>query len=56
MRSGAFFIPLLMILARTWGLPGIMYAQPIADVLAGLCSVPFLIPFFRKLPKEDAPV
>ena len=54
MRSGACFIPLLVILSRVWGLPGIMYAQPLADVLAGVVSVPFLLHFFAHLPKDDA--
>ena len=53
LRSGACFIPLVLILSHTWGLPGIMYSQPLADVLAGLISVPFLVQFFRKLPKTD---
>ena len=55
LRSGACFIPLLLILSRTWGLPGVMYAQPLSDILAGLISAPFLIHFFRRLPKTDAP-
>ncbi len=54
MRSGACFIPLLLILTRLWGLPGVMYSQSVADVLAGLVSAPFLIYFFRHLPAEDA--
>ena len=54
LRSGACFIPLVVILSRVWGLPGIMYAQPLADVLAGLISIPFLVHFFHKLPKTDA--
>ncbi len=54
LRSGACFIPLVVILSRIWGLPGIMYSQPLADVLAGLISIPFLVHFFHKLPKTDA--
>ncbi len=53
MRSGACFIPLLVVLSRVWGLPGIMYAQPLADVLAGVVSVPFLVHFFLRLPRDD---
>ncbi len=53
LRSGACFIPLVLILSHTWGLPGIMYSQPLADVLAGLISVPFLVQFFHKLPRTD---
>ncbi len=53
LRSGACFIPLLLILSRVWGLPGIMYSQPLSDVLSGLVSIPFLIQFFLKLPRAD---
>ena len=53
LRSGACFIPLILILSRVWGLPGIMYSQPIADVMAGLISIPFLIQFLRTLPRTD---
>lgn len=53
LRSGACFIPLLAVLAHMWGLNGIMYAQPLADVLSGLITVPFLMSFFHHLPAED---
>ena len=54
LRSGACFIPVLLVLARLFGLWGIMCAQPAADVLASLISVPFLIEFFRHLPVDEA--
>ncbi len=53
LRSGACFIPLVLVLSRVWGLPGIMYSQPISDVLSALIAVPFVIHFFRRLPRED---
>ena len=52
LRSGACFIPVLLVLARLWGLPGVMYAQPVADVLSSAISVPFVIQFFHPLPKD----
>ncbi len=55
LRSGACFIPLVLILSRTWGLAGIQFSQPLADVLSGLLSLPLLIHFFQRLPAQDHP-
>ncbi|WP_319476839.1 MATE family efflux transporter [Marispirochaeta aestuarii] len=33
-RQGLFFIPLVLILPRLWGLNGVFLAQPVADILA----------------------
>ena len=52
-RSGIYFIPALLILAKYRGLAGIQEAQPLAFVLSGFTSVFFAAAFFRKLPKED---
>ena len=46
-RSGAVTIPLLLILVPTVGLIGIQISQPLADVVAGLISIPFIIRFLR---------
>lgn len=48
-----FLIPLLFILPRFFGIEGIMYAQPVTDLLAFFLAVIFLIDEFRKMPKED---
>jgi putative MATE family efflux protein len=47
LRSGAMFIPTLLILTSQCGLLGIQLSQPIADLLTGLCSIPFIIAFLR---------
>ena len=52
LRSGACFMPLLLVLSQVWGLPGIMYSQPISDVLSAVVTVPFVIQFFRRLPAD----
>ena len=54
LRSGISFIPTVFILSNFFGLFGVQIAQPIADVISVVCSVPFLIDFFRRLP-EDQP-
>ena len=47
-RSGAVTIPLLLIGVPLLGLTGIQIAQPTADVIAGLISIPFILRFLRK--------
>ena len=49
LRSGLFFIPILLVLSATMGLSGIEIAQTVADVLACAVSVPFVIRFLRRL-------
>ena len=51
-RSGAVTIPMLLICVPLLGLPGIQIAQPTADVIAGLLSIPFIIRFLKKTPAE----
>ncbi|MDD5864070.1 MAG: MATE family efflux transporter [Firmicutes bacterium] len=51
-RSGAVTIPLLLIGVPLLGLRGIQIAQPTADVLAGLLSIPFIVRFLRSSPSD----
>lgn len=53
LRSGLMFMPILLIGTHFWGLTGIQIAQPMADMLTGLISIPFVIHFLRKTPDED---
>lgn len=48
MRSGLTFIPVLIITTRLWGLFGIQISQPVADILTGFMSIPFMIHFLKK--------
>ncbi|MDD4849687.1 MAG: MATE family efflux transporter [Gemmiger sp.] len=52
LRSGLCFMPLLLLFNRLWGLTGIQLAQPAADILAALISVPVAIAFFATLPPD----
>ena len=47
-RSGMVTIPILLFGVPLLGLLGIQIAQPTADVIAGLISIPFIIRFVRK--------
>lgn len=49
MRSGAVLIPVLLI-ASTFGLEGIIMAQPISDVVTGFITLPFFFMFLNKTP------
>ncbi len=48
MRSGVMFIPTLLLTTHFWGITGIQISQPLADILTGLVSIPFIINFFTK--------
>lgn len=48
-RQGICFIPVILILPSVWGLNGILYAQPIADVLSVIVTVFMAIPLHRNL-------
>ncbi len=52
MRAGAITIPMLLILVPIIGITGVQIAQPTADVISGLVSIPFIIHFLRKNPEE----
>lgn len=47
LRSGALLIPTLLIGVPLLGLMGVQIAQPVADCLTGLISVPFILHFLR---------
>ncbi len=48
-----FLLPLLVILPRFFGLNGVMYAQPVTDLLSFFLAIIFLMDEFRKMPKEN---
>ena len=52
-RQGVCFIPLILVLPRVWGLFGVEICQPIADVLAFVISLPFLVVFLHQLGQRE---
>lgn len=38
-RQGICFVPVILLLPIVWGINGILYAQPIADVLSAVITV-----------------
>lgn len=53
LRSGLYFIPMLLILVHFFGPLGIKLAQPLTDVVVFITSVPFVLRFFAKLMSEE---
>lgn len=56
LRSGLAFIPTIIILTKLYGLLGVEISQTVGDVITFIISVPFVIYFFKHLPKEDVTV
>ncbi|WP_230974961.1 MATE family efflux transporter [Aminipila luticellarii] len=52
LRSGLCFIPIILILSRLMGLRGVEISQTLSDTLTFFVSIPFVIHFFRFLPKD----
>jgi Na+-driven multidrug efflux pump len=52
LRSGVLFIPAILLFSHLLGILGIQIAQPIADILAALVTIPFVAHFFARLPQE----
>jgi len=48
-RHGICFLPVILLLPMVWGLNGILYTQPIADVLSAIITVFMAIPLHKKL-------
>ena len=53
LHGGLLFIPLCIILPKCIGILGIELAQPISYAVSAVISLPFLVLFLKKLPKEN---
>lgn len=51
-RQGIFFLPLIFLLPRWFGLWGIEITQAAADALTALLCIPLFIPFYKRLGKN----
>ena len=52
-KQVVLLIPLLVLLPMVMGLDGVMYAQPITDLVTVVMSLAFLWHEFRHMPKVD---
>lgn len=48
-RQGICFVPVILILPAIWGIGGILYAQPIADVFSAIITVFMAVHLHREL-------
>ena len=48
LRSGLMFIPTLIVTTHFLGIVGIQISQPLADMLTGFASIPFVVSFLKK--------
>ena len=55
-RQGICFIPVILILPSIWGLNGILYAQPIADVLSFLISLLMALSLHKQLKLSETQI
>lgn len=54
-RQGICFVPVILLLPMAWGIHGILYAQPIADVLSAIVTVFMALHLHKELNKAGRP-
>lgn len=52
-RQGICFVPLILLLPRLWGLRGVLYAQPLADLLSAAVALVVAGRLYRQLKQEE---
>ena len=57
-RQGICFVPVIVLLPMFWGLEGILYAQPLADVLASVVTIVLAVHLHHELAaaRDGAPL
>lgn len=55
-RQGICFVPVVLLLPMAWGIHGILYAQPIADVISAIVTVFMALHLHKELNKAGRPV
>lgn len=51
-RQGICLVPVILILPTLWGLSGILFAQPIADILSAVITVLMAVPLHQDLTRK----
>jgi Na+-driven multidrug efflux pump len=52
-RQGFFFLPLILVLPRLFGLRGVQISQAFSDLCTFLFCIPFAIVFLRSLRRQE---
>lgn len=55
-RQGICFVPVILVLPAVWGLNGVLYAQPIADVISAAVTAVMAVRLHRELRTEEADI
>ena len=55
-RQGICFVPVILILPVLWGLNGILYAQPIADVISAVITIFMALHLHKELSAEKTKI
>lgn len=55
-RQGFCFLPAILLLPIFWHLPGVLFAQPVADLLSALITVPVALRFQKELNQAGSPL
>ena len=53
-RQGICFVPVILLLPNVWGINGILYAQPIADVISGIITICMALQLHGELTEAEA--
>ena len=53
-RQGIFFLPIILILPRFWGIDGVIAAQPLSDALSFILAAFLFSRFMRELKAKEA--
>ena len=53
LRSGLYFVPIILLFSQMFGLFGIEIAQTVADILAFFTALPFTVRFLRQLKQKN---
>lgn len=52
-RQGICFVPVILLLPTVWGLNGVLYAQPIADIISAIITVFMAIRLHKELSSAE---
>ena len=52
-RQGICFVPVILLLPMVWGMNGILYAQPIADVISVVITVFMALHLHKELSESE---
>lgn len=48
-RQGICFVPIILILTAIWGVHGILYAQPVADIISLIITISMALPLHKEI-------